>query len=187
MANLYYYLIHYLNEFTIYTSSCDIEIIIKLISMNWEEADNLDCAHFSGSERYVDSEIEGQINDEDIPTIPSTEGFTLESSGTATMYTNGGSDEGARYYRWKNGSNVRLEYWHSAEYGFYIAYGAEKIKMVVGNLQCHPFIACSSFSFGNSDGSTFDDRQTKLADPTPQSVRGLFNTKITEYVFNQKH
>ncbi len=157
--------------------------------MDWDklqELEELD-QQFPTEAGYCDSELKGAITEADAPTITVDATFVLDPAVTEGMKLGGQALTGSRRYVWRNAEGNRLDYFVHPEEGYFIAFGSEQIEKMMGNLGCHPFVCTKKFSFVNSDGSTFDEDVTHLAEPNPEQVAKIFNSKSSEYLFKQIH
>lgn len=157
--------------------------------MDWDklqELEELD-GQFHSETGYCDSEIDGAITKADAPTIAVDATFVLDPAVTEGMRLGGQELAGSRRYVWRSPEGYRLDYFVHPEEGYFIAFGSEQVEKMMGNIGCHPFVCIKKFSFVNSDGSTFDEDVTHLAEPTPEQVAEIFNRKASEYLFNQIH
>jgi len=69
--------------------------------------------------------------------------------------------------------------------GYAIIYGDSSTFLILANYGCHPFIYHPSFTFDNSDGSTFED--PSYFSYNLDELKAFFKEKALEYLFNQSH
>lgn len=144
---------------------------------------------------YTDSEVDGQVTETDLtPLFTELDAFAKDS----TAYTGHHKSE---YFQ----SDTEPEPLHAdmrtyetnttklvfivskqedSEDHWAFLYESPSQVFVIGNTSSHPFVHTATFSFGNSDGSTYDSVETAL------SLRGIIDfvkKKCVEYLFEQFH
>ena len=156
---------------------------------DWDKFQEVGEIHsdFPSESGYVDYEVVKAITEADVPTIAVDATFELDYAVPKALKLEGKELVGQRRYIWHSPEGYRLDYFVHHEAGYLIAFGAEKIEKIVGNINSHPFVCTKKFSFVNSDGSTFENGLVHPAIPTPEQVAKLFNEKAQEYLFNQIH
>lgn len=69
--------------------------------------------------------------------------------------------------------------------GYAIIYGDSSTFLIISNYEGHPSVFTPSFTFNNTDGSTFEDNS--YFDYNLNELKHFFKQKTLEYLFNQCH